>query len=241
MKRWVYGVALFGCVICILWVQVSWSPVTVVPIPMSKEFAGDWYMHRFMATNERLSAGNVDLLFVGDSMMMGWEFEGKDIWHKYYGARKAVNLGFGEDRTQNVLWRLYNAHFDNISPKLAIVLIGANNLGVDTPEDTAEGIKSICRYLRMRFPKMKLLLLAIFPRLDETRESSERASKLASVIADGWWIHYMDLREHLMQGNNILSTDIFPDGRHLSREGYQLWAEAIEDKVIELYDDSKSK
>ena len=73
--------------------------------------------------------GNVDLLFIGDSITHGWEGGGKEVWKKYYGKRNAVNLGIGGDRTQHVLWRLDHGNIDGISPKLAVIMIGTNNAG----------------------------------------------------------------------------------------------------------------
>lgn len=56
----------------------------------------------------------------------------------YYGNRQAVNLGFGGDCTEHVLWRLNHGEIDGIAPKLAVVMIGTNNTGArrDPPEET---------------------------------------------------------------------------------------------------------
>ncbi len=57
-----------------------------------------WWGPRHDAVNERLKQGNVDLLFIGDSITQGWENAGKEIWNTYYAPRNAVNMGFGGDR-----------------------------------------------------------------------------------------------------------------------------------------------
>ena len=98
-------------------------------------------MKRHESFNERAKQGDVDVIFLGDSITQGWE--GKDavpVWNKYYGARKAMNAGIGGDRTQHVLWRLDNGNIAGIKPKLAVIMIGTNNAGSDTPEDIAAGI-----------------------------------------------------------------------------------------------------
>ena len=64
------------------------------PVPRS----GGW-MTRHESFNKRVAQGNVDLVFIGDSITQGWEGNGKEIWTKYYGERNAVNLGIGGDRT----------------------------------------------------------------------------------------------------------------------------------------------
>jgi beta-glucosidase len=134
----------------------------VVPVPKTES--------RWTARHEQILArtrqGNVDLVMIGDSITHGWDDEGFKVWDEYYGRRRAVNLGFGGDRTEHVLWRLDHGEIDGINPKLVVVMIGTNNTGTrhDPPEETAAGIQAILTTLRTRLPGAKILLLAVFPR-----------------------------------------------------------------------------
>src|SRR5262245_2697143 len=76
--------------------------------------------------NARAKEGDVDLLFIGDSITEGWAGQGKKVWEKYYANRKAMNAGVGGDRTQHVLWRMDNGNVDGIHPKLTVIMIGTN-------------------------------------------------------------------------------------------------------------------
>jgi len=201
-----------------------------------------WWTLRNDAVNERVKQGNVDLLMIGDSITHGWEGGGKKIWDKYYEPRNAVNMGFGGDRTQHVLWRLEHGHLEGISPKLAVIMIGTNNSNGDdnTAEEIAEGIIAICKKLRAGCPKMKILILAIFPRgpeASEQREKNDKASMLASKIADGKMIHYLDINAKFLTKDGFLSKKIMPDYLHPNEVGYRIWAEAIEPEVAELMGD----
>ena len=49
---------------------------------------------------------NIDIAFIGDSITQGWEDAGKKVFNDYYGNLITINLGFGGDLTENVLWRL---------------------------------------------------------------------------------------------------------------------------------------
>jgi lysophospholipase L1-like esterase len=205
-----------------------------------------WWTLRNDAVNERVKQGNVDLLMIGDSITHGWEGGGKKLWDKYYEPRNAVNMGFGGDRTQHVLWRLEHGHLEGISPKLAVLMIGTNNSnGEDnTAEEIADGIIAICKKLRAECPKMKILILAIFPRgpePSEQREKNAKASLLASKIADGKMIHYLDINDKFLTKDGFLSMKIMPDYLHPNEEGYKIWAEAIEPKVAELMGDKPIK
>ena len=205
-----------------------------------------WWTLRHDAVNERVKQGDVDLLLIGDSITHGWENAGKKVWDKYYAPRKAVNMGFSGDRTQHVLWRLDHGHLEGISPKLAVLMIGTNNSnGKDnTAEEIAEGIISICKKIRHKCPKTKILILAIFPRgpeSSEQREKNAKASRLASKIADRKMIHYLDINDKFLTKDGFLTKKIMPDYLHPNEAGYKIWAEAIESKVTELMGEKARK
>ena len=198
-----------------------------------------WWTLRNDDVNERVKQGNVDLLMIGDSITHGWESKGKKYWDKYYESRNAVNMGFSGDRTQHVLWRLDHGHLEGISPKLAVLMIGTNNSNDDdnTAEEIAEGIIAICKRIRAKCPKTKILLLAIFPRGPESspqREKNAKASLLASKIADNKMIFYLDINKKFLTADVFLSKKIMPDYLHPNEEGYKIWAEAVEPKIAEL-------
>ena len=210
----------------------------------------EWWMPRHEQVLERVAQGNVDLIMVGDSITHGWENSGKAMWDQYYAPRNAVNMGFGGDRTQHVLWRLDHGEIDGISPKLAVLMIGTNNSNGDdnTAEEIADGIKAICAEMRAKLPKTKILILAIFPRGDAEQRKvkgqgatfndqwakNNKASQLASEIADGKHIFYLDINETFLDEHGVLTREIMPDLLHPKEKGYKIWAEAIEPTVKKL-------
>ncbi len=206
----------------------------VVPVPRPDQ----WWQQRHQSMNERVKQGNVDLIFIGDSITHGWEGEGKQVWDAYYGHRHAVNLGIGGDRTQHVLWRLENGNIDGISPKLAVVMIGTNNAASNEPEETAEGIKAIVEKLRTRLPQTRILLLAIFPRgenpQDPLRQKNERVNELISKLDDGVHVKFVNINSAFLTIDGTLPKEIMPDLLHPNVRGYAIWAAAIEPYVAEV-------
>jgi len=211
----------------------------------------NWWTLRHMAVKERVKKGNVDLIFIGDSITHSWEGAGKELWAKYYAPRNAVNMGFSGDRTQHVLWRLDNGEIDGISPKAAVIMIGTNNSnGKDnTAEEIADGIIAICKKVRTKLPQTKILLLAIFPRGPKPspqREKNAKASELAAKIASDKldpqdMIHYLDIGPKFLEPDKSLSKEIMPDYLHPNAKGYKIWAKAIEPKLKELMGEKKQK
>jgi lysophospholipase L1-like esterase len=207
-------------------------------------------MRRHESFNERVKQGNVDLVFIGDSITAGWENAGKNVWAEYYAKRNAVNLGIGGDRTQHVLWRLDHGNIDGISPKLAVLMIGTNNSGSNTSEQIAAGVKLIVDKLREKLPTTKVLVLAIFPRAenfdaqknktekgtpdDAKRKVNEAANEIIKKLADNKTVFYLDIGPKFLTADGTLTRDVMPDLLHLNEGSYRTWAESIEPKVKEL-------
>jgi lysophospholipase L1-like esterase len=211
------------------------KPAAVTPVPR----ADKWWQDRQDSFNARIKQGNVDLLFIGDSITHGWEGGGKDVWQKFYGKRNAVNLGIGGDQTQHVLWRLENGNIDGISPKLAVLMIGTNNSGGDTPENIAAGVKAIVEKLQAKLPQTKVLVLAIFPRgannEDKLRQVNAKANVLIAKLADNKNVFYLDIGPKLLTSDgSTLSKEIMEDLLHPTPAGYTVWAEAIEPTIVKL-------
>lgn len=218
----------------------------VVPVPRD----GGW-VKRHESFNERVKKGNVDLIFIGDSITQGWEGGGKKVWEEFYGKRNAVNLGIGGDRTQHVLWRLENGNIqwrnengniERINPKLAVLMIGTNNSGSNTSEQIADGVKAIVEKLRTTLPETKVLILAIFPRgadkSDARRKVNEGANEQIAKLADDKNVFYLDFGPKFLEEDGTLSKEIMPDLLHLNEKSYRIWAESIEPKVKELMGES---
>ena len=194
---------------------------------------------RHKSFNDRIKKGNVDLVFIGDSITQGWEGAGKEIWAKNYAGRNAVNLGIGGDRTEHVIWRLQNGNLDGVEPKVAVVMIGTNNSGGNayTAQQIGEGIVEVVKTIQQKTPKTKILILAIFPRGDKPnpqREKNAEASKVAEKLVDNKQVFFLDIGPKFLAEDGTLSKEIMPDLLHLSPKGYQIWADSIEAKLKEL-------
>lgn len=206
------------------------------PVPRNDH---EWWGQRQAAVNARVQQGNVDLLLLGDSITHGWENH-EALWEKYFGRWNAVNAGFSGDQTQHVLWRLENGNIAGIHPKVAVIMIGTNNSHTYTAELIAEGIAAIVCKLRTELPETKILLLAIFPRgSNEQRNAKtdatynpqwakiDQASRLASRLADGRKIFYLDINKAFLNEEGVLTQEVMPDLLHPNEKGYELWGEAM--------------
>jgi lysophospholipase L1-like esterase len=208
----------------------------ITPVPRD---AG-WKVRADLLNKRVTDTQDAELVFIGDSITQGWEAQGaKDVWEKNYGNRKAVNLGIGGDRTQHVLWRLQNGNLEGIKPKVAVIMIGTNNSnGEDnTPGQIVEGITAIVKEIQKRTPQTKILLLGIFPRSENFSAQRGKITQINQVIQkldDGKNVTYLDIGHRFLEPDGTLSAEIMPDYLHLTKKGYEIWADAIEPTLAKL-------
>ena len=192
---------------------------------------------------ERAKQGEIDLLFLGDSITQGWN--NNATWKRFFDPRRAANFGIGGDRTQHVLWRLEHGEIDGIRPKVVVLMIGTNNVGGNSTDEIAAGIEAIVQRLRDKLPESKVLLLGVFPRgasrpKDQTAVAPDpRISEINDKISrldDGKMIKYLDIGKHFLTTDGQVPKDLMPDFLHLSSRGYRTWAEAIEPVLWDLMD-----
>ncbi len=208
----------------------------LIPVPQLEA----WWTRRHEEKLAAVRRGGIDLLFIGDSITQNWEAGGKAVWDEYYGNRNALNLGYGGDRTEIVLWRFAHGEIDGIGPKLAVVMIGSNNWG-NSPEEIAAGVDAVVKTLRKKLPGTKVLLLAILPRGDLKPELRERHVKANALIAGAMHddaVHFLNMNSLFLDTNGMASKLLLPDGGHPNEKGYRVWAEAIEPTVAELLGDA---
>jgi len=184
---------------------------------------------------------DIDLLMIGDSITHGFDSVGAKFWKEVFEPRKAINLGFGGDRTQHVLWRLENLPKPKKDPKGAVLLIGTNNIGwgSDTPKQAADGIQAIVHKLQQLYPTTRILVLAVFPRRvnpdhPHRKQINEINSLLPDLLKDLKNVSLLDLGPKFLDENGVLSKEIAPDTTHLSEKGFEIWAKAIEPELKKL-------
>jgi beta-glucosidase len=202
---------------------------------------GETWRARNDAINARVKEGHVDLIYIGDSIVRSWMWDGQPVWDHYYAKRNGVIMGMTGDRTEQVLWRLQHGHLDGISPKLAIVMIGQNKGPFNTGEEIAAGETAIVQTLRERLPATKILLLAIFPRGEKpTQERAvlAKANEIASKLADGKHIFYMDVNYLFLRPDGGVSASVMPDFEHPNEVGHRVWAATVEPMVAQLMGDA---
>jgi len=224
----------------------------IIPVQKLENDFYDWHERHQQVVN-LITKKPVDMIFIGDSIthMFGGMpksriARGSKIWGSYYGHRNAINMGFGWDRTQNVLWRLTNGELKGVFPKVAVILIGTNNrtgtgnARQNTPVEIAQGVGAICKLIHKKVPDCKILLLGVLPRspghfVKPIQEINQRLSSLNKED----YISFLNMWDQFADDEGLPKKELMHDGVHPNAAGYQVWAETMEPVLSKLLQDQK--
>ncbi|MCX6992896.1 MAG: GDSL-type esterase/lipase family protein [Kiritimatiellaeota bacterium] len=215
----------------------------LISVPKLEEDCYDWYARH----EDVLRAGrkiDPEIVLIGDSITHFWGGEpasetvrGPISWQATFGKYRTLNMGFGWDRIQNVLWRLEHGEFNGLAPHLVILNIGINNTSAtpnarcNTPEEIAEGISAICCRLRKFAPNVSIIVMGLFPcgqyPADERRPLVARINRNLAAIARETGVTFLDIGHLFLEPDGSISSEIMSDFTHPTEKGYMLWAKAI--------------
>ena len=164
---------------------------SIVPVPKLENDSYDWY-GRHAAVLRVKDKVNPEIVLIGDSITHSWGGEptanhanGPKAYASVFAPYRVLNLGFGWDRTQNVLWRLDHGELDGLHPRIVVIHIGTNNTSQteharqNTPAEIVEGIAAICGRVRAKTPGAKIILMQVMPR--EERPDNPRRAQIAEI------------------------------------------------------------
>jgi lysophospholipase L1-like esterase len=222
--------------------QVACGPFTAAKLDPPAPRTESWAIPIFEHIKQAVRTQPYRALFLGDSITQRWDlplWDAKPVWDANMPQRGVLNAGVAGDRTEHLLWRLDHGNLDGPPPKLAIVLIGTNDLAHGRPpEVAAEGIRAVLIRLRQKLPNTHILLLGLWPRGatpdDPLRQAVGVVNRLIQTCADGSAITYADIGGVLLDKNSRLSTKLAPDLLHFSGAGYKLLAPKLDPLIDRL-------
>lgn len=174
-----------------------------------------------------------EAVIIGNSIVHYWAGEplahqqrGKHAWSRLFQGTKVHNLGFGWDKIENVLWRIYHGELDGYEAKNIFMLIGTNNLQFNTDHEIIEGIVFTAKAIRERQPSAKLHVIGILPRKGQEQRIAHINTELQQELVKSNAI-YIDLTPFLTKRDGRIDESLFGDGLHPNEKGYKKIAEAL--------------
>lgn len=178
-----------------------------------------------------------EILMIGNSITHYWCGEpesstqrGKDSWNELFKGKIVRNLGFGYDKIENILWRIYHGELDGYQAQKIFAMIGTNNLQSNTNKEILEGINLIIKAIQFRQPQAKLYILGIYPRKGMEKRVENFNTQLKKNLT-GQNVTFIDLSSSLTDKKGEIIPTLFSDGLHPTKEGYQVIAKGLEKYV----------
>ena len=169
----------------------------------------------------------VDIVFLGDSLTDGY-----DVSH-FYPEYKVLNRGIAGDTTVGLEKRLKISLYD-VKPKVAVMLIGANNM-----DSMLENYEEILIGFKENVPNTKIILLSLTSMSGEWGRKNQLAAYnnvQIKMLANKYGYEYVDLYSALL---NLETGEIYDeyttDGGHLTEKGYEVLTKQITpvvDKIL---------
>ena len=169
---------------------------------------------QYQLENQQYADGQVDVAFLGDSLTDGYDLQ------RYYPQYLVCNRGIGGDTTFDLEGRLQVSVYD-LQPKLAVMLIGANNFST-----MFDNYERILLGLQEHLPNSQIVLLSLTCMGQEWGKNNQLAAYnnvKIRLLAEKYGFTFVDLYSPLM---NLETGEIYPeyttDGGHLTHLGYEV-------------------
>ena len=228
----------------------------IVPVPKLEQDSYNWW-DRHAEVLRLKDSINPEIVLIGNSITHFWGGEpklknvdgkprnpnGPNAWNSVFANHRVLNLGFGWDRTQNMLWRLDHGELDGLHPKTVIMHLGTNNTSetpnarMNTASEIVEGIRAVCLRVRSKVPGAHIVLMKVFPREEKPdhprRILINEINKQLEVFARENIIDLVDIGPKMLAPDGTLPKYIASDFCHPTEKGYQIWADEIRQFVEE--------
>lgn len=241
--------------------SVPASPSTTEPTAITDDY---WRSEFERVNREVAEADRPEVVFFGDSITLGWSMGkalGKAEWEGRFAKYKPLNMGNSGDITPVMLSRVKHGNLNfakGQEPKVAVLLCGTNNygvtqsdggkvkwdLGIDTPpEEVADGIRAVAHEFRRRLPTTRVIILGILPVKNEAKQVKVQETNriLAGYEYPKDEVVFLDLEDRFVNADGGLKSELYTDGTHLTAQGYEVLADALEPVIERLIEAGPSQ
>ncbi|MDQ2719228.1 MAG: SGNH/GDSL hydrolase family protein [Bacteroidota bacterium] len=205
---------------------------TKIPVQQCRD--GYNWIKRHEEIIARIKETKPNTLLIGNSIInyfggepAGMVTRGEKEWNKYLAPLKVQNCGYGWDRIENVLWRIYHGELDHFTGANIVLMIGTNNLSAgNTDSEIVEGLQFLIKAIQSRKPQTRLVIAGILPRKNMERRAcviNRQIKKMALQNHTG----FVDFGKDLLKGNSINPQLFLGDGLHPNAEGYRVLGENL--------------
>ena len=179
------------------------------------------------------------VVVVGDSLAANWPTIGAAAWNREIGELIAVSLGVPSDRTQHLLYRIRSGEFSRLVPRVAVLVIGTNNVNRNTPEEARDAVLRVVDELGSIWPHTALIVVGVLPRqLPEGQARQRRIDALNAFLSESMrtreGVTFVPIRNEFLSRDGGLNRELYQtDGIHLTAAGYETLTARVAPIVVE--------
>lgn len=203
-------------------------------IPMADAQQREWanndpYYARRVTLFELLPIGKKDIVFLGNSLTDGCEF------NELLGNPNIKNRGIVGDIVQGFIDRI-----DPIikgQPKKLFIMGGVNDISHDVSGDSiARAMEKLIVMVKKGSPRTKIYLQSMLPFNNEVREWKllkgrehvvVEGNKALEQVAKRQGVTWINLYPLMVDGEGRLKREFTNDGLHLMGPAYAVWRDAV--------------
>ena len=206
---------------------------TTIPSTQSRDIASYNWEDRHQEILELNRVDPPKICLFGNSIINFWGGEpmssivrGQDSWESILEPLGVRNFGFGWDRIENVLWRVYHDELDGFEAEQIVLMIGTNNLHLNSETEIIKGYLQLIKAIRTHQPESSILMIGILPRRGK-EELVERLNLKISQSVDLETIDFKIIGSPLLLEDGRINESLFTDGLHPNGKGYTIIAKEL--------------
>ncbi|QRR03792.1 SGNH/GDSL hydrolase family protein [Dyadobacter sandarakinus] len=209
---------------------------TMQPLTQLRELNRYDWEARHLAIMEQNKKQPPATVVIGNSITHFWGglpkgpvAQNDKAWTDTFG-KSTVNMGYGWDRIENVLWRVYHGELDGFHARQVFVNIGTNNLHLNTDAEIVQGWTLLIDALKIRQPQAEIIMSGIYPRRDQEGRVAALNEKLVQLTG-ALNVGFINPGKVFLLENGKIDEALFTDGLHPNAKGYTLLGNAIKLRV----------
>jgi lysophospholipase L1-like esterase len=186
-----------------------------------------WWNSAHQDLVKQASKQDSQLEFFGDSITQRLNNDPANLgaFKTKLGQYTPEAFGIGGDGTKQLLYRLNHGEFQG-HPKVAVVMIGTNDLVKRSAADIEKDIPDIVQSIQARSPETKVLLMGILPRNFDQSKIRD-INNYMSTLDNGNSVRFANIDSQFTDASGNPRTDLLPDQIHPNQKGYQVWSDAV--------------
>lgn len=188
-----------------------------------------YYYDQKLSMFEQMPTPKNCIVWLGDSITDGGE------WSELFPNYNTMNRGISSDNTFGILNRLHEVI--RRKPKKIFILIGINDIARNIPDEVIlRNYRKIIDSLQLQTPATKIYVQSILPTNNKYTQFKNHQNKTEHILyinralkklCEERNIHYVNLYDAFLDGEQKLNPLYTNDGLHLTGEGYRRWKEVL--------------